>query len=315
MMLDMPRRRVLVAAGPAAIFSLRDLFSCPPLMHWEPVEADSFAKARFVMQHHPCEIMLVNEDLYQHEGDQALDWLTQTRAAPLIFLAGDKPSTVAQAYQHGAHMCLSRAMALACPALVATALDRAVALGEKHRTYHRLAKQLAQCRRHMDRLVHLIWRSAPADPDNSWCTQRHALERLHEEVARTQRHGGPLTLAVGEVQAGQPAALNEPVAAWTTEVLARAKRRCDVAGQYGLRGFLLLMVQTPTNGGVLCCRRLQRLLQTVPPGGPGPRGPLRACFGLAASSPENTSPQCLLRFADKNLEMAKAGKNEGVVAD
>jgi GGDEF domain-containing protein len=309
-----PRRRVLVAAGASAVFSLRDLFAREPLDHFEPVEADSLTRARFVMQHHPCDIMLMHEEVYHRAGDQALAWLRQGRDVPLVFLAAEKPQTFAMAYREGADMCLSRDMALHCPALLAAALDRAAIMADHRRGQMRAQEQLLQCRRHVDRLVNLIWRATPVDGDNPWCTQRHALERLQEEVARTQRHGGPFTLAVGELQAVQDSQ-DEAVPAWMAETIAKVKRRCDVAGQYGMRGFMLLMMLTPKSGGMICCRRLQLILRGEAERRQGGRGPLRAVFGLASSSPEACTPQILLRMADQNLEMAKAGRNDGVVAE
>jgi PleD family two-component response regulator len=308
-----PRRRVLVAAGASAVFSLRDLFAREPLDQFEPVEADSLARARFVMQHHPCDIMLMHEDVYHRAGDQGLAWLRQGRDVPLVFLAAEKPQTFSMAYREGADMCLSRDMALHCPELLAAALERAANMSDLRRGQRHAQQQLVQCRRHVDRLVNLIWRATPVDADNQWCTQRHTMERLQEEVARTQRHGGPFTLAVGELQAEDDAPQDEVVSAWMADAIAKAKRRCDVAGQYGMRGFMLLMVLTPKSGGMICCRRLQRILQGDE--AKGARGPLRAAFGLASSTSESCTPEILLRIADQNLEMAKAGKNDGVVAE
>src|SRR5262245_30928835 len=96
---DLFRRRVLVAAGAPALFSLRNLFVHEPLQGWEAIEADSFAQARFIMQHHPCDVVLVNEDLFQRERNQGLSWLMQAHEAPLIVLAGDTAQMVAQAYE------------------------------------------------------------------------------------------------------------------------------------------------------------------------------------------------------------------------
>jgi GGDEF domain-containing protein len=317
---ELPRRRVLVAGGPSALFALRNLFSAEPLRLFEPVEADSFARARFVMQHHPCELMLVNDDLFLRELErtsraapsaEVLSWLVRPRDLPVLVLTGEEGPVVAQAYAHGAHLCLPRVMAMTYPPALAAALDRSLVGTEKCRASLRTQKQLAHCRRHMDRLVHLIWRATPMQGDVPWGTQRYAVERLQEELARVQRHGGALTVAVGDVHADKTdAAIHE----WVTGVVSRAKRRCDVAGQYGLRGFLLLMVQTPKSGGVICCRRLQRLLQSPPEKGKSGR-PLRASFGLASGPAETTTPQALLRVAEENLELARAGRNDGVVAE
>src|SRR2546426_9637656 len=99
---ESPRRRVLVAADASAVFSLRDLFARTPLDTWEPVEADSFTRARFVMQHHPCEVVLVNDDLHACEADRNLNWLTRPHPAPVIMLAGNRAGAMAQAYRQGA---------------------------------------------------------------------------------------------------------------------------------------------------------------------------------------------------------------------
>jgi len=306
---DMPRRRVLVAAGASAVFSLRNLFAHETLSdRWEPVEAENLTKARFVMQHHPCEIALLSEEVFMHEGDYALAWLTHGREVPVVVLTSDTATTVAAAYRHGADLCLSRDMAVACPAVLSAALDRAACLAEKYRGTRRTQTQLTHCRRHMDRLVNLIWRASPAG-EGEWGTQRYTLERLQEEMARVQRHGGPLTIAVGEVQPATAPAIAE----WTSAVITRTKRRCDVAGQYGLDGFLLMMVLTPEAGGVTCCRRLQRLIKNAAT--EGGRGPVRPAFGVASCATDVATPQALLRRAEQNLEHAKAGAGKGIVAE
>jgi PleD family two-component response regulator len=94
--------------------------------------------------------------------------------------------------------------------------------------------------------------------------------------------------------------------------VARAKRRCDVAGQYGLRGFLLLMVQTPHEGGAACCRRLRETLEEQ--AARDARRSLRVWFGLASYTPEAGTPQALLRLAEQNLEGARCEVGDPVAA-
>jgi GGDEF domain-containing protein len=125
------------------------------------------------------------------------------------------------------------------------------------------------------------------------------LQRLDEEVARARRHGGPLTVVLGEVHAG--AAGRE--AALAAERVGRAKRRCDVAGQYGLHGFMLLLPRGSEAEALGCCRRLRALLEQPPPGGPAP--PAHACFGVAAFSPAAATAQGLLSRAEERLEEAR----------
>ena len=49
------------------------------------------------------------------------------------------------------------------------------------------------------------------------------------------------------------------VGTWAASTVARVKRRGDVAGLYGPQGFMLVMAQTPQQGGERCCRRLGQM--------------------------------------------------------
>jgi diguanylate cyclase (GGDEF)-like protein len=259
----------------------------------------------------------VHEDLYQREGAQSLAWFAREPRVPVVLLTSYRAEIMTHAYAQGVTMCLPRDLSLARPELLATALNRAVQLGESCRNKERMHEQLTMTRRHVDRLVNLLWRTLPVESNTTWFSQRHTLERLQEEISRTGRHGGPMTLALAEVQEEQVIQAPDvlPLEEWTANMVAKAKRRCDVAGSYGMQGFLLLMVHTPRNGGIVCCRRLQQLLeQGAATPDKGPRGPIRAYFGLASAPGENASAQNLLRLAEENLEAAKTGKNQGVVA-
>jgi GGDEF domain-containing protein len=194
----------------------------------------------------------------------------------------------------------------------------AAQLTELQRGQRRAREGWQQCRRHTDRLVNLLWRSVPADSQRPCLSQRYILERLHEEVARSNRHGSVFTVAVGEVQGEGENPKDEESDSWLdwlTATVARAKRRCDVAGHYGLRGLMLLMVHTPAAGAEVGCRRLQQALEEAAPSPPGPRGPVRACFGLATFAGQGSTPQSLLSRAERHLQAARAGTSRGVVAD
>ena len=317
MSVDILRRRVLLAAGPNSAKPMQELFSQAPLDAWEPILAESFLQARFILQHNACDVALVHEDLYQREGGPSLAWFGREPQVPVVFLTNYRAETITQAYAQGVVMCLPRELSLAQPQLLATAMDRAVQLGDSARGKERMHEQLTMSRRHIDRLVNLLWRTLPMEPNSAWFSQRHTLERLQEEISRTSRHGAPMTLALAEVQKEPFTEAPEvlPLEEWTANLVAKAKRRCDVAGSYGMQGFLLLMVHTPKNGGIICCRRLQQLLeQGAASPDKSPRGPIRASFGLASTPAEIASAQSLLRCAEENLEAAKAGKDQGIVA-
>jgi diguanylate cyclase (GGDEF)-like protein len=310
---DHERRRVLVAARPTEEGELRSLFANDALADWEPVEADSFQRARFTLQHTACDVLLVDEGLYHAEGADGLAWLARQGDPPTVFLGGSEAEVCRQAYELGAALCLPRRSTLEHPPLLAAALRRAALFGEAVRRSRRTRATLAQCRRQVDRLVGLLWRTMPLDPQTQWCSQRHVLERLQEEVARCRRHGTPLSVAVSEVQAAGADSAAPETGHWVAQRLNRAKRRCDVAGQYGPQGFLLLMVHTSGSGAVVCCRRLQRALEE--PSAAGPGGAVRACFGLATQTEQLATPQALLRAAEERLDAARAGACERVVTE
>jgi diguanylate cyclase (GGDEF)-like protein len=312
-------RRVLVAAGASEEALFRTLFAEDCLRDWQPLGADSFEQARFLLQHDTCDLAVVDQSVAARQAREGLAWLTSQHEVPVLLLAGASPDTVTRALRDGAHVWLPRDLALAHPPLLAAAMERATEFTRARRSQRRTADNLRQCRRQVDRLVGLLWRSVPLDTEHHWLTQRHLLERMQEEVARADRYGGPLSVALGEIHTAplgdEPAP--EPVLAdWMTARITRAKRRCDVAGQYGLQGFLLLLVHTPERGAITCCRRLQEVLENPGPAPPGgPHGPVRAYFGVASYSPEASTPRGLLRCAEQRLEAARAVKEERLVAE
>jgi hypothetical protein len=312
MLVDTEPRRILLAAQPNEAETLHQLFANAALVKWELLDAASFERARFLLQHNTCDILLIDENFIS-AGASGLGWLARNPDAPTVLLSSMEPETLACAYQQGVSMCLPREVAFNHPEVLAAALDRTTAAGQSRHALRRSADRLHQCRRQVDRLVNLLWRKAPTDLEKNWCTHRHVLERLLEEVARSGRHGNELTLAIGEVQAAegdQPQSVG--LTEWTTAAVSKAKRRCDIAGNYGTQEFMLLMVHTDAPGGLKCCRRLQKTLENA---AAGPRGPVKAYFGLSTfSSQYATAPQLLMR-AEKHLKAAKAGTDAGVVAE
>jgi diguanylate cyclase (GGDEF)-like protein len=138
------------------------------------------------------------------------------------------------------------------------------------------------------------------------------LERLQEEIARSARHGTHFSVVLGEFHTTEARALPVPeeavLAAWTAEQIRRSKRRCDVVGQYGPHGFMLLLANTSETGAVTLCRRLQASLHQSPAsGGPAPL----ASFGVATCADPAATLQGLLSRAEERLERAKA--NQGSV--
>jgi len=307
-------RRRLVAAAPAACAPmLHNLFAQPALQSWDMLPADSLAQARFLVQHSPCDAVLLSGNLLNGADDQGLRWLRQRSEQPIVFLAGNDADVLALAYRQGIDLCVPEHLIAGQPDLLAAALQRAVGLGKMQKQHRQLKRQLHESSRHVDRLVGLIWRTTPSESTFQWYPQRYALERLDEELERTKRHGTPLSLALGEVEA--EGTNDNDVADWMATALSRVKRRSDVAGQYGPHGFMLVMVHTSKEGGMACCKRIRKLLEGSPK---NPLAttvkPVRMYFGVTSTVDHQPTPQCLLRCAEENLRLARAGQADRIVA-
>lgn len=308
-MLGLEKRRVLLAAQTENRASLKSLFQRRQLEDWEVVEAESFTQARFVLQFEPCEVLLIHQDLLDSEGGQGLSWLVWNRHLPVVFLSAHGGEGATRAYELGASLCLSMEEAVAHPLLLTRVLERATHWHQVEQGLNTTREKLNQSRRHIDRLVNVIWRASPTNGDAAWFTQRHMMERLQEEIARAERHQLPLTVALGELGAdGQ-----EPLPVWAIEAIVRGKRRCDVAGEYGPQGFLLLMVHTKQENGVTCIRRLQKVIEHPLAAPVGPHLPPRAFFGVTTTNEIRRNAVALLRSAEEGLEAAHQ-KQERIAA-
>jgi GGDEF domain-containing protein len=283
---------------------LRQPFADNRVPGWEARTADTFERALFLLQHDACDALLLDESLSGGDGGNGLIWLANQREAPVLFLSAAVASTITAALERGAAAWLPRDLVPAHPELLAAALKQAARLGQLRGQTRHAERALLDCRRQVSRFVDLVWEITPADPRTGWLPQRHMMERLHEEVARSSRHGLPFSVVLGELapRDEQPAA-EGPLSSWAVERISRAKRRCDVAGQYGPHGFMLLLASTAEKGAAACCRRIQAALERGPDPGPPPVG---VTFGTATCHGDNASPKSLLRRAEESLEQARA---------
>jgi GGDEF domain-containing protein len=301
-------RRVLLVALDGDRPGLLGPFAAGQVPGWEALEAGSLEKARFFLRAAPCDAVLLDGGLYRSAGPDGLAWLAGPGREPVLLLAEADPELVLAALERGADAWLPRELGLAHPVLLGAALRRVARLGDQERKAGVTSQALHDCRRQVGRLAGLLWEARPAEGPTDWYSQRHMLQRLDEEVARARRHGGPLTVVLGEVQPGGEGA----EAALAAERVGRAKRRCDVAGRYGVHGFMMLLPRGTEAEALGCCRRLRALLEQPSEGGPAP--PLHAWFGVAAFSPSAATVQALLSRAEERLEKARQVPG-GVAAD
>jgi diguanylate cyclase (GGDEF)-like protein len=309
-------RRVLFASSSPGRATLLAQFDAGLYPGWEAVGADRLEKAHFVLQMEPCDVLLLDSDLYHTSDPDGLAWLGGPDQTPVVLLADVTPGLVVEALLQGVDHWLPRELALSCPALLSAQLQTAALLSDMRRRCRLAGETLADSKKQVSRLVSLLWESSPAEGRSGWFNQRHMLERLDEEVERTRRHGGDFSVILGEVQGGRREKLSSTethqLATWTASRVTLAKRRCDVAGQYGPHGFMLLLPgATPVNA-VGACRRLQSVLEEPPALEKTQLPSVQACFGLAAFSPSSATVKALLRQAEERLDRAKAGVGERV---
>ncbi len=306
------RRRVLIAADPPTADPLLDLFHQGQVAGWEAVAAHTFEQARFVLQHEPCDVLLVAQDVWRRQAPEDRAWLTSQHGLPVVLLARPEAGEAARE-RDDALPWVPPELAREHPALLAAALRQVIQITDLRHDLQHVGSALQQRRRQVDRLVGLLWNTLPADAETHWLTQRHVLERLQEEVGRAERYGHALTVILGEAAppAGPEAAAL--LAGWLADRVGGAKRGCDIAGQYGPRGFLLVLAHTDEAGAIACCRRLQKILGQPSRTAPDFAGAVRVYFGIAGHGPTAATATRLLTLAEQRLEAARAA-GEALVA-
>src|SRR5262249_18230337 len=150
------KRRVVLAARPSEVPQFAATFAHASMQGWQSLVADSLERCRSLVQHQLCDVLMVDECMYQRAGPSGLSWLARQREFPAVLLTGMEPEVLAVAYGEGLSVCLPRRQTLEHPPLLAAALDRAAHLQENWHTHRRTKEGLHQCRRQVDRLVSLL---------------------------------------------------------------------------------------------------------------------------------------------------------------
>jgi len=169
------------------------------------------------------------------------------------------------------------------------------------------------------RLYQTIERQAVTDGLTGLYNHRHFYERLHEEFARAQRYGLPLSLLMLDIddfkhfndRHGHP--VGDLVLGEVGKVLAeRLRRHVDFAARYGGEEFAILLPSTSRDGAQIVGDRIRASIAAVelPGVGADDAAPVTVSVGLASLPGSATSPDKLVRNADKALYLAKRlGKN------
>lgn len=145
--------------------------------------------------------------------------------------------------------------------------------------------------------------------------RRSILELLDKEIARTRRHGPPLSVVILDLDhfkaindtRGHPT--GDRVLQHTAAVLQRTIRQCDAVGRYGGEEFLILLPDTTLEGArALADRCRERLAAEVIPDDHGQPFNISGSFGLACNELCLDLPSSvLIKAADEALYRAKHG--------
>jgi diguanylate cyclase (GGDEF)-like protein len=153
--------------------------------------------------------------------------------------------------------------------------------------------------------------------------RRSIIELLDKEVARSRRHGPPLSVVILDLDHfkkindtwGHPT--GDRVLQEAAKVLAGTIRQCDAIGRYGGEEFLLLLPDTTLDGAAVLVERCRAALARVAvTADSGETFSISGSFGLAGSERlAEFGTTSLIRDADAALYRAKEkGRNRVEVA-
>lgn len=143
-------------------------------------------------------------------------------------------------------------------------------------------------------------RQTLTDPLTGLYNRRYLFPRLQEELHRTDRYGGTLTLAVIDLDDFK--AFNDrhghvsgdKVLQWVAAALRTNLRRSDLAFRYGGEEFVLVFPQTTADEALRVLQRAAEQLSFI-----------RFSGGLAEYPTEATSAESAFELADRRLLQAK----------
>jgi diguanylate cyclase (GGDEF)-like protein len=191
-------------------------------------------------------------------------------------------------------------------------------LQEGHRTHqrkwqklHRFAASLAHSNRELRQ-------AALTDPLTGLRNRRYAVERLQQEWAVAERHGGDLAVMLldldqfKEINDDHGHELGDEVLRQFSMALRGLARQQDVLCRIGGDEFLVICPETQPAGARALGERICRGMETVPLP-VGAQGRLHVSVGIASLQDGVRDAEALLRAADHALYAAKQGGRNQVV--
>ena len=294
-------RVLVVQAEPSERAFQRSLFAEAGM---SVVEACSGSEALdYLATDHP-DLVVLGRMLPDMDG---LDLLPRLKSSELDFLpvlvASHRSETAerVRGLQLGADDYISR------PCDPAELLARARALLRTKQTHDRIRK-----------LQLTLEQMVVSDPLTGLHNRRFLMDRLRQEMQRSDRHGEPLAFAMIDLDGFKTIndlyghVLGDKVLRAVGNAISRSIRLSDIAARYGGDEFAVILPQTPPEGAMRVCERLLRAISEA--GFQDDSGKVcrvTASLGLAYYPADDVeTPEDLVHSADGALYGAKrSGKN------
>jgi len=183
------------------------------------------------------------------------------------------------------------------------------------------AKALLRTKQAHDRIRKLqitLEQMVVSDPLTGLHNRRYLMDRMLQEMTRSDRHGEPLAFAMIDLDAFKPIndqfghVLGDKVLRAVGSAISKSVRVSDIAARYGGDEFAVILPQTPAEGAMRVCERLLRnISEIVLQDETGRTFRITASLGLAYYPADDVeTPEDLVHSADGALYGAKrSGKN------
>ncbi len=195
-----------------------------------------------------------------------------------------------------------------------TVADLKEAAGERERYQRRLEEYQLK----LEENLAMAAEQSVTDPLTGLRNRRALLDRLGEEVSRSQRYGDPVSLAMVDVDLFKPYndAFGHPAGDAVLErvalLLSEHSRTTDLVARYGGEEFAVVLTNTDATGAFILAERFRRAIEDAD----WAKRAVTVSIGIATMAGADAGSASLVALADAALYRAKAeGRNRVVAAE
>jgi len=144
----------------------------------------------------------------------------------------------------------------------------------------------------------------------------HSIERLHQEAANAKRYETPLTMMMLDIDLFKAVndtyghVAGDEVLKGVADIISSNVREGDIAGRYGGEEFILVLPNTPLDGGLAIAERIRRRVEE----NRWQIEELKITLSGGIKSLEDENPTELIIRADSNLYAAKEQGRNRIIA-